>query len=150
MSTEGYIVLFLIVTVICLCVIFMSTFCCGGAENKYTVKATVTVSAPLEWVWENYPAEFDLAKIFGVDSNGRSIRNGIFLQFPLNDFPKAGSQIHFKLNGGGETTEFVTIRDNYTKMFQTVSKGSCAQVMVSTMVFTELSPTKTHIEWTIS
>ena len=87
-------------------------------------------------------------KIFGVKRNNDPIKNGIIAQFPQEDFPKTGSHIEFVLTGNRKTSEEVTVRDEYTKTYQTVRKTPQRDT-ISTMKFNKVTPTKTEIEWTL-
>lgn len=149
MTTEGYMILAVILITACGCFCTLCTFCCADSKrDKWKVKSTVHVQAPLEWVWQNYPQQFDMTKIFGFDGNKRPVKEGVVAQFPSEDFPRVGSHITLKLQGGGRVSEKVSIKDDSTHTYQTI-RQTCFQTTISTMVFSKVSPSKSEIEWEV-
>ncbi len=74
LSTEGYFVLAIVTVVLVTCCGFVLTFCCcDKSGEKWKVKQEITVTAPVEWVWKEWPENFEMAKIFGIDKNCRPV-----------------------------------------------------------------------------
>ena len=142
LNTEGYLVLAVISMISFSCACILCSFCCcEGKIDKYKVKADIHVLAPIDWLWDNYPQNFDLEKIFGVDKNKRAVKEGIVATRMSDDFPRVGSEMTMKLRSGSRVTERVSIRDDSTYTYQTI-RDTCFKRTISTMVFTKVSPSK--------
>jgi len=109
-----------LVITFCCCV----PFCCPCSaidSDTWKVKIDVNIQAPLDWVWEHYPMDFDLSKIMTeVDIYGSPVEGGFGIQKQRHgaDFPAVGSKIFLTTKEGKEIEEEVLVRNEHTKTFQ--------------------------------
>ena len=60
----GVVSLVIVIVMLVSCVIFCQQ---TSTSDKWKIQTEVNVSAPSDWVYDNWPLSFDMDKIFGVD-----------------------------------------------------------------------------------
>ena len=101
-----------------LCFLLLMYYCCCryNAEHR-KVTVIVNVKAPVEWVWETWPTQYEMSRVYGVRRDGTAIKGGIKTQFPSKEYPRVGSTIDYYSASGFRITEEVLVRDKASKTF---------------------------------